>query len=588
MVIAPQTDVFLLKVPLEINDINQLTFADATAQYNYFSSLPKKEYDNFTYQRKDGVIRIPELIDDIIEYNYVMYRNTAYSDKWFYGFITDMEYLNDNVTAVSIKTDVWQSWMFNLTFKPVFIDREHTNDDRVGLNTLPEGMELGEIVVNQNTTDFGASVDFAQNKYWIVIDVSMVENEGDGQTLAYSWTGTSQKLHPLVNGMPSGLYHLIVGQYTAGGDTKDIQMVLDVYDNAGLGDAIENIYIVPKELIPTVHSGFVLTSTNSLHGTPTTKSVDIALPAESTLPSNMNAFDYDFDMYRYLVDYKPVNNKLYTFPFNYFCISNNAGVTVPFHYEDFDITNFAFKRIKFRVLGALCPSGSIKAIPLDYKAQNNELSCLDYGVTGAKYPMLAWTTDSYTNWLTQNSVNLDFQKEQVLRESITESISNTIQGAIEGGQSGGIKGGVFGGVTSAVTSAINASSNLMQQTRSELAQKKSANITPDQARGNINAGDLVWSMKQGKFTYIPMCIRPELARCIDDYFSHYGYKTNRVKVPNITGRRNWNYVRTIGCYIEGDVPQADLQEIKSMFDRGITFWHNPETFADYTQNNDII
>ena len=85
-----------------------------------------------------------------------------------------------------------------------------------------------------------------------------------------------------------------------------------------------------------------------------------------------------------------------------------------------------------------------------------------------------------------------------------------------------------------------------------------------------------------------MSVRAEVARTIDDFFTMFGYKVNRVKVPNITGRRNWNYVKTIGCYIDGDVPQTDMQEIKDMFNKGVTLWHNPSTFADYSQNNDII
>ena len=85
-----------------------------------------------------------------------------------------------------------------------------------------------------------------------------------------------------------------------------------------------------------------------------------------------------------------------------------------------------------------------------------------------------------------------------------------------------------------------------------------------------------------------MSIKAEYARCADEYLSVFGYKTNRVKTPNITGRRNWNYVKTIDCYIEADVPQNDLAEIKRMFNKGITLWHNPTTFADYNQNNDII
>ena len=123
-VIAPQTDLYLLKVPLEIDEANQLTFSTTTAQFNYFNSLPKLPADNFTYQRKDGTIRFPANFDDIMQYNYVMYRNTAYSSKWFYAFITGMEYLNDNTTRISILTDPFQTWQFDLIYKQSFVERE--------------------------------------------------------------------------------------------------------------------------------------------------------------------------------------------------------------------------------------------------------------------------------------------------------------------------------------------------------------------------------------------------------------------------------------------------------------------------------
>ena len=68
----------------------------------------------------------------------------------------------------------------------------------------------------------------------------------------------------------------------------------------------------------------------------------------------------------------------------------------------------------------------------------------------------------------------------------------------------------------------------------------------------------------------------------------FGYKVNDTKIPNITGRSNWNYVKTVDINITGDFPQADLQEIKDMFNAGCTFWHNPSTFLDYSQNNPIV
>ena len=85
-----------------------------------------------------------------------------------------------------------------------------------------------------------------------------------------------------------------------------------------------------------------------------------------------------------------------------------------------------------------------------------------------------------------------------------------------------------------------------------------------------------------------MSIKAEVARAIDDYFSMFGYRTDRMKLPNITGRSNWNYVKTLGCNVIADIPQKDLQEIKGMFNSGVTLWHNPATFLDYSQNNNIV
>ena len=85
-----------------------------------------------------------------------------------------------------------------------------------------------------------------------------------------------------------------------------------------------------------------------------------------------------------------------------------------------------------------------------------------------------------------------------------------------------------------------------------------------------------------------MSIRSEYAKVIDNYFSMYGYKVNIVKTPNLTGRTNWNYVKTIGANIEGDIPETDLNEIKNMFNSGVTLWHNASTYLDYSQSNNIV
>ena len=84
-------------------------------------------------------------------------------------------------------------------------------------------------------------------------------------------------------------------------------------------------------------------------------------------------------------------------------------------------------------------------------------------------------------------------------------------------------------------------------------------------------------------------IKRQFAERIDMYFDMYGYQTNKVKLPNITGRPNWNYVKTHGLNAlqksTANIPQEDFLEFKNLFNNGTTLWHNPATFLDYSQNN---
>lgn len=127
MAITPQTNIKLLKVPLEINNKNQITFSNAETQFNYFNNLPKIEEDYCSYQRKDNILNFPHHIDNLMEYNYCMYQNSNYTNKWFYAFISNMEYENEGLTKITLETDVFQTWQFDLNFRESFVEREHIN-----------------------------------------------------------------------------------------------------------------------------------------------------------------------------------------------------------------------------------------------------------------------------------------------------------------------------------------------------------------------------------------------------------------------------------------------------------------------------
>lgn len=520
--IEPNTDLYLLKVPLEINDINQLTFANKTAQANYFKSLERVECAGFSYQRKDDVVRIDGKFEDIMSFNYVMYRNNSYDDKWFYAFIEDLKYINDNLTDLKIKTDVWQTWQFDLRFKPTFVQREHVNNDTVGANTVPEHLETGEPVVNDSVLAMGAGL----TGYYITFMVS-----------------DTSPLNLLDK--PASQYNGIFSGYTLFGvsSTTDANAIVKKYISDNVIDSICNIFMVPKSLYGTASSQLIDVTTPAVTiYFPQNLTTPVSVVDQQTVSRNVN-----------LDGFVPKNNKLFTYPYSYLFVTNNVGGNVEYRYEDF--TNAT---PKFRLSGIISSGCDIKLNPLYYK--NVSTPNQAYGLKMGKLPVCSWNTDAYAVWLAQNQLNMTVNMGKAL-------IDTAKVAAIGGGGAG---------ATSIIDTIYNS-----------VAGGYLAQHLPDQVHGDPNSSDFNFSADLF-FEFRRMSIRAEYARIIDEFFSAYGYAVNRVKLPNITGRRNWNYIKTTNCYIEADIPQGDLSEIKSLFDNGITLWHNPATFADYTQNNDII
>ena len=145
--------------------------------------------------------------------------------------------------------------------------------------------------------------------------------------------------------------------------------------------------------------------------------------------------------------------------------------------------------------------------------------------------------------------------------------------------------GDWAGASGDLSAGTNQYVGGMYEYASAVQQQILAHEIPPQFSGNANSGDVWSSANMITFRFNYMSIRYEYARIIDLYFEMFGYKVNRVMVPNIHTRSNWNYIKTIGCNCIGNVPQDDLQEFKNLFDRGFTVWHNPSTYLDYSQNN---
>ena len=101
-------------------------------------------------------IQLEGKADNYYDYNYMMFRNTAYGNKWFYAFINKLDYINDNTFEVDYEIDVMQTWAFDYTLEPCMIERQTVYDDTIGSNLIAEPVDLGDLVCQ----DFATVVDF--------------------------------------------------------------------------------------------------------------------------------------------------------------------------------------------------------------------------------------------------------------------------------------------------------------------------------------------------------------------------------------------------------------------------------------------
>ena len=199
---AYQTTVQLLRVPLRIDDENQMYFANQTAQNNYFQSVIWKSLPSQTYQRENAYFRVDDDYDAIVtNCNYLRYRNAITGNKWFYAYITEFEYKNPNTTFVHFKIDAYQTYLFDITWKDCFIEREHVKSDVMGTRFVTEPLNYPKDVVIEADIDM-PRLSTDTGSFEITPILLLTECPELGQP-------TEQKISALINGVPQSMYYWV-------------------------------------------------------------------------------------------------------------------------------------------------------------------------------------------------------------------------------------------------------------------------------------------------------------------------------------------------------------------------------------------
>lgn len=381
---TPQSTIYLLK-GLEIDAMNNTFWGAFDTPENQFSFFMDNydhiEFNDYTYQRKDGTVVVTGSYDDLRLYNYLIYRNgnLGNKSKYIYCFITSLGYLNDNATSITFETDVIQTWRFEIerNFLPSFIAYEHRpqwykdtsidDNQRPCINTQPENLEIGTDLVS----DKQYFMKTTNNTSYAIIAMTSDLNGSD----SYSFG---------VLGSPSQLnYYVIPFNTLTGLDIKTINIDGQATTISGLSEIMDAIRkdekLVGKCVSITINNSLCGITYNN--GVPNFKSkyylkhdydkfsaISVSLSTYNSMISNNDADYITYNLNGSIDSFIGYNRftKLYTYPYSYILLSDNNGTSKVFKNELWKDP----RDIQFISIG--CPSSSkINIIPKNYKVNND-------------------------------------------------------------------------------------------------------------------------------------------------------------------------------------------------------------------------
>lgn len=381
---TPQSTIYLLK-GLEIDAMNNTFWGAFDTPENQFSFFMDNydhiEFNDYTYQRKDGTVVVTGSYDDLRLYNYLIYKNgnVGNKSKYIYCFITSLGYLNENATSITFETDVIQTWRFEIerNFLPSFIAYEHRpqwykdtsidDNQRPCINTQPENLEIGTDLVS----DKQYFMKITNNTSYAIIAMTSDLNGSD----SYSFG---------VLGSPSQLnYYVIPFNTLTGLDIKTINIDGQATTISGLSEIMDAIRkdekLVGKCVSITINNSLCGITYNN--GIPNFKSkyylkhdydkfsaISVSLSTYNSMISNNDTDYITYKLNGSIDSFIGFNRftKLYTYPYSYILLSDNNGTSKVFKNELWKDP----RDIQFISIG--CPSSSkINIIPKNYKVNND-------------------------------------------------------------------------------------------------------------------------------------------------------------------------------------------------------------------------
>lgn len=641
MYVAPNTTIHILKgIPLNKSYENTVYYKDAETQKNAFLKYQKFQLTNYSYQRSQlGTIRVQLKYEDLYDCDYLMFQNTSFGSKWFYAFITGVAYISNEVSEIYYELDVMQTWCYDYSFLPSFVERRHQDNDALYGNLQPEGLDLG--------TDYSVR-DYKIEKFdtYYCVQCTKIPSQYDSEKLVVVHNGT-------INGIFNGMYFVTTAKSN---DWSAMATFINNMVNQGLEDSIVAFYQSPT-------SGSYMSRTGEY-----TVDISKAYPEKFT----------------------PVNKKLYSFPYCKVTVTNNRGISRDYKTEYWSPDNGS---VKYRIQAVSFPEAQGRFIPIGYNDGN---STVDNDVIYGNWPSCAFSGNAYAVWwaqnknnyiasmnaignsydtnvaIAQNNYQMATRSANASAMMANNSTNNTLGNALMQNNTSlnnayrstqasewlgaasvfgnAISGNLGGAVNSAVgminngvnwvnqqdtidasnqaaqntagtalqnagiaqsTALKNASTSQASSLLSALTAKQNATAQlvakkqdianyPPTAKGNASGDGFAFSTDtslaesagNAGFEIIYKSINIQWMQHIDHYFTCYGYAQNDLfssdKLNKRINRQHFTYLKTVGCAITGHLNSNDQIAIQSIYDNGIETWDTLENVGHFEISNNCL
>lgn len=545
-----------------------------------------KSANDYSFIRPQNTIFVEIPYSDALQSTYIAFQNSDYSNKWFFGWIDDVILSSNGACEIKYTIDAWSTWFSYWIPKSCWVNREHVNDDTIGLNTIPENLAVEEVVQEnlvEETAVYGWQNQYGDlSGYYVVMETNWLIKDNSHGSLISIGEGTQYDGVAVHNNVVSGNQYVVFPINSIGNYANVSLYIMRTNYDKHIED-IKNIFIVPRALLADSdlselpHTAWVVK-----------KDVDTqfqfyTLRTYSEFPKKFNTIVNKLTAF---TDYTPKNNKCFVYPYNYILLSNNNGSHNIYKYENFNSENCVFENQL-----ALTKGVSGRIVPKNYKGMSY---ADDESLAIGKYPLGSWSSDAYINWLTTNGVNLAVKiGVGALGAAAGIGLIAATGGAAAAGAAALGETALAGAAGSAVANTGVAIGNAAISTASSIAggigEFVGAKILPN-IEGGQATGDILWAANRNVPSFRQMRAKTEYLRIIDEYFTRFGYKINRLKVPNITGRRYWNYVEIASTedIISGNVPTKFAEIINGACRNGVTIWHDNENVGNYLLDNEII